>query len=262
MPKRSVVAILIGALTIGAGTAEAQWTDPRLIGGQVGFSVAITFVGKLVVGHRSWKQALREAILQGSAAGLVAHLGYTTAGRNPKLALVGKALAQKSGLMMDHSIHGEPVFDLGLISEWALTHSFIHFRTTGGPRLEIDVVNAAVGAYFLSAEGYDLDGRRSLYSGSLVFRNLNPPLTTRGWAAPGVIWLDSPNYDDRQIFGHELIHTLQFERGAGIYDLHRSYFRFNLLSFSTAVPALMGGWPEHERRWREREADLYSGRKK
>jgi hypothetical protein len=261
MGRGKVVTVLVAALTLEAASLQAQWRDPKLIAGQLGFGVAVSFVGKLIGGYRSWKQALRESLIEGSTAGVVAHIGYATAGRNPELALVGKALVQKSGLMIDRSIHGQPVFDRSFFTEWALTHGFVHFRLQERPAVEIDVLNAALAAYFLSRDGYAFDGRRTLYSGSLVFRNLEPPPGTRGWAAPGVIWLGAANYDNREVFGHEIVHSLQFERGAAIYDLHRGFFRLNVLSFSTAVPALLNGWPEHDRRWHEREADLYAGRR-
>jgi hypothetical protein len=168
---------------------------------------------------------------------------------------VGKALVQKSGLMIDRSIHGQPVFDRSFFTEWALTHGFVHFRLQERPAVEIDVLNAALAAYFLSRDGYAFDGRRSLYSGSLVFRNLEPPPGTRGWAAPGVIWLGAANCDNREVFGHEIVHSLQFERGAAIYDLHRGFFRLNVLSFSTAVPALLNGWPATPAAWGGWRAD-------
>jgi hypothetical protein len=244
-----------------ASAADAQWADPRLVAGQVAFGVGVSFFGKVLVKHRPAGAALKEALREGAASGLLAHAGYCIAGSEPRLALAGKALAQKSSLMMRRSIQSEAVFDQTLVSEWALTHSFLYFRFDGRPHLEVDVINAAGSAYFLLSRPYELDARRSLWSGTLWFRNPAPPADTRGLAAPGVIWVAASHYQDQTVLGHEIVHSLQSERGAGIYDWHYKGLRFNFLAFAEGVPALLSGWPEHDRRWHEREADLYAGRK-
>ncbi|MFQ5792732.1 MAG: hypothetical protein ACE5JI_19855, partial [Acidobacteriota bacterium] len=202
-----------GVLT---GVAGAQCKDPRLVAGQVGFNVAASFMGKVLLRHKPVGRALREALSDGVASGIVAHAGYCIAGGDPSMALVGKALAQKSTLMTRRSIEARPVFDRSLYSEWVLTYSFVHFRWQGSPRVEIDAVNSAVSAYYLVSDGYHLDGKRSLYSGSLVFRNDRPPRDIRGFYAPGVIWIDRSRYEDRTVLGHELVHSLQAERGSAI----------------------------------------------
>jgi len=261
MGTRGAVGWLVGVGILMASAAEAQWADPRLVAGQVAFGVGASFFGKVLFKHRPAGAALKEALAEGAASGLVAHAGYCIAGKNPRLALVGKALAQKSSLMTRRSVSDREVFDRSLVSEWALTHSFLYFRFDGKPHLEVDVINAAGSVYFLTRKGYDLDPGRSLRTGTLVFKNPNAPLDTRGLAAPGIIWIAGRHYDDRSVLGHEIIHSLQSERGAGIYDWHYKGMRFNFLAFAEGVPALLSGWPEHDRRWHEREADLYAGRK-
>jgi hypothetical protein len=245
---------------VSAGAAEAQWTDPKLIAGQVGFNVAVSFFGKLVLGHESPGSALKQALLEGSASGAMAHAGYCIAGTKPELALVGKALAQKSTLTTRRSMSGQPVFDESLWQHWEITHSFIHLELRGSPRVRIDAVNAAFALYYLGhGEPYHLDGKRSLLSGSLVFTNDAPPGRLRGYSVPGVIWIDDSRDDAPVIWGHEVVHTLQIERGAAISDWRVGTFRINWLSFASGVPALLAGWPEHDRRLHEREADGYSG---
>lgn len=254
--------VLVTALSFVGRTAEAEWRDPRLIASQVAFGVGASFFGKVFLKHRPLRAALKESLLPGVAAGLVAHAGYSVAGREPKLALVGKTLAQKSTLVTRRAIDGEPFFDGSLYSDWALTHSMFYLRLERGkPRVELDVLNAVVSAYYLSSPQYTFDARRSLYAGSLVFKNASPDRYTHGFATPGAIWLSPESYDDPQVFGHELVHTLQIERGAGFYDWHAKGLRFNLLAFTSGVPAFLRGWPEHDHRWHEREADLYAGRK-
>lgn len=261
MGTRGVVGWLVGVGFFMASAANAQWADPRLVAGQVAFGVGASFFGKVLFKHRPAGAAFREALREGTASGLVAHAGYCIAGTRPRLALVGKALAQKSSLMARRSIAGREVFDQSLFSEWALTHSFLYFRFDGKPHLEVDAINIAGSAYFLASDRYDLDPARSLWSGSLVFKSLRPPADTRGLAAPGILWIAATHYDDRSILGHEIVHSLQAERGAGIYDWHYKGFRFNFLAFAEGVPALVSGWPDHDRRWHEREADLYAGRR-
>lgn len=251
--------LLVGAFPT---KAAAQWTDPKLIAGQVGFGIAASFFGKLLIAHESPGDALKEALVEGSAWGMVAHSGYTIAGQHTDLALVGKALAQKSALMGHRSIRGEPVFDQSLYSHWAITHSFVYFELRGKkPHVEIDAVNAGFSAYYLLADSYDLDVRRTLTGGSLVFLSQNPPPKQRGFYVPGVIWIDARRVRNNSIFAHELIHSLQAERGSTFADWHYQGFRFNLLAFANGAPALLEGWPDHQKRPHEREANLYAGRK-
>jgi hypothetical protein len=241
--------------------AEAQWADPRLVAGQVGFGIVTSFFGKLIFAHESPGEAFKQALVEGAAWGMVAHSGYCVAGGNPHLALVGKTLAQKSALMGRRSIHGEPVFDRSLYSHWQLTHSFVYFEFNGTPRVEIDAINASFATYYLLSDGYHLDPGRSLYGGSLVFHNDRPPEHIRGFFVPGAIWLaDTEDYDE-SVFAHELIHSLQAERGSTFADLHAKGFRFNFLVLTSGAPALLDGWPDHDQRLHEREADRYAGRK-
>ena len=65
---------------------------------------------------------------------------------------------------------------------------------------------------------------------------------------------------DPRILRHELIHALQAERGAAVYDWHGVGLRFNPLTFASGVPAFLEGWPNHDRRLHEREAHWYSDR--
>jgi hypothetical protein len=253
--------IVLLAVCAFPNTASAQWTDTRLIAGQVGFGIASSFFGKLLLAHESPGQAFKEALTEGTASGMVAHAGYAIAGSHTELALVGKTLAQKATLMGRQSIHGEPVFDSSLYTHWVITHSFIYLEFKGAPRVEVDAVNAAFSAYYLLADPYQFDLRRSLYGGSLVFRNPSPDPGLRGFFVPGVIWLDAQRLRNKSIFGHELIHSLQAERGATFADWHYKGFRFNLLAFANGAPALLEGWPDHQRRPHEREANLYAGRK-
>lgn len=250
--------LLVGAFPT---KAAAQWADPKLIAGQVGFGIAASFFGKLLIAHESPGDALKQALVEGSAWGMVAHSGYTVAGKYTELALVGKALAQKSTLMGNRSIRGEPVFDRSLYSHWALTHSFVYLELEGTkPSVEIDAVNAGFSAYYLLANSYELDVRRTLYGGSLVFRNHDPAPRQRGFYVPGVIWIDAKRVRNDSIFAHEIIHSLQAERGSTIADWHHKGFRFNLLAFANGAPALLEGWPDHQKRPHEREANLYAGR--
>ena len=149
--------VLFFLLGVFPNTAAAQWADPKLIAGQVGFGIAASFFGKLLIAHESPGEAIKEALVEGSAWGMVAHSGYTITGQHTELALVGKALAQKSTLMGHRSIRGEPVFDKSLYSHWAITHSFIYFEFKGKPLVEIDAVNAGFSAYYLLADPYELD---------------------------------------------------------------------------------------------------------
>ena len=256
--KLLVVFFLVGG--VYPNKAAAQWTDPKLIAGQVGFGIAASFFGKLLIAHKSPGEALKEAVVEGPTWGLVAHSGYTIAGKHTDLALLGKTLAQKSALMGNRSLRGEPVFDESLYSHWAITHSFLYFEFRDRPHFEIDAVNAGFAAYYLVADAYELDLRRTLYGGSLVFRNYAPAIGQRGFYVPGVIWIDASRLEDDSIFAHELIHSLQAERGATIADWHYRGFRLNLLAFANGAPALLEGWPDHRKRPHEREANLYAGR--
>ena len=100
--------------------AVAQWTDPGLVASQVGFGIATSFLGKLLIARKPAGDAFKEALVEGSAWGMVAHTGYYVAGKNTKLALVGKTIAQKSTLM-GHRVHPrrtglrqEPLLPLGI----------------------------------------------------------------------------------------------------------------------------------------------------
>jgi hypothetical protein len=252
--------ILVAIFFIGARTAHAQWKDPRLIAGQVAFNFAVSFIGKLVHDHQPPGKALKLALIEGTASGLVAHTGYCLTGKEPHFALVGKTLAQKSSLMTRRSMEAKPVFDKTLYSHWQLTHSFIHFKFDDSAHFEIDVLNAAATTFYVFSDGYDFDLSRTLYTGSVLFRRENSLKHIRGYSVPGVVWLDTDWYDDQEILGHELIHTLQFERGSAIADWHYKGMRFNFLALASGFPALLKGWPEHDNRLHEREADLYVGR--
>mgnify|MGYP001064567409 CR=1 FL=1 len=242
--------------------AAAQWADPKLILGQVGFNVAVSFFGKLILQRESPGQAFKKALAEGSAAGLMAHAGYTIAGQHPSWALAGKTLAQKSTLTTRRSMRGLPVFDKTLYQHWELTHSFIHFKFDGAPRVELDVINAAFSTYYmLAGDPYSFDAKRTLLTGSLVFLNHDPPPRLRGFYVPGAIWIDATKSEDdrREVLGHELIHSLQAERGAAIREWHHERLRFNWLVFASGVPAFFAGWPDHDARWHEREANAYPG---
>jgi hypothetical protein len=155
---------------------------------------------------------------------------------------------------------GRPVFNRSFLTHWHLTHAFVHVRFEESPRVELDILNAAGGVYFLASSGYEFDFGRTLYSGSLFFRRRDGLYNIRGYTVPGVIWIRENSYDDPTVMGHELVHTLQNERGAAIADWHFKGLRFNLLALAPGVPALLEGWPEHDDRLHEREADAYSGR--
>ncbi|MGH9321023.1 MAG: hypothetical protein ACRD21_27825, partial [Vicinamibacteria bacterium] len=220
---------------------------------------AVSFVGKLL--HKeSPKRALREALQAGILAGGLAHVGYCIAGRNPEWALAGKALAQKASLTTRRSLDGLPVFDGSLATNWELTYAMVHFKWDGKPHLELDAINAAfAGYYFAKGEPYSFDAKRTLLSGSMVFQNHNPPPGLLGFYVPGVVWIDSSRVEDRSIWGHELVHSFQAERGTAIHDWNVGPLRFNWLVFASGVPALLAGWPDHDQRLHELEADGYSG---
>jgi hypothetical protein len=259
MGSRLGVAALLAAAALSPSPAEAQWTDPKLIAGQVGFHVAVSFVGKLIH-HQPPGQAIREALRDGALAGGIAHTGYCIAGQSPEWGLAAKALAQKANVITRRSSDGLPVFDSSLLTHWELTHSFVHFEWNGKPRVEIDAINAAFSTYYIAAgDPYRFDLERTLLSGSLVFQNTNPPPGLLGYYVPGVLWIDRSRIDERRIWGHELVHSLQAERGAAIRDWHLGPLRFNWLVFASGAPALLAGWPEHDTRLHEIEADRYSG---
>ncbi len=259
MGRRFGVAVVGASLFWPLTAAEAQWNDPKLIAGQVAFHTAVSFVGRLFQ-HQPPGRAIREALKSGALAGGLSHAGYCIAGRNPDWALAGKAMAQKGSLITRRSVDGLPVFDRSLATHWEITHSFVHFEWNGKPKVEVDAINAAFSAYYLaSGDPYELDFHRTLLSGSLVFRNHEPPPRLLGYYVPGVIWIDAESFDDRRVWGHELVHSLQAERGAAIRDWHYGPVRFNWLVLASGVPALLAGWPEHDRRLHEREADGYAG---
>jgi hypothetical protein len=252
------VGALLACLLAPATVAEAQWNDPKLIAGQVAFHTAVSFVAKLIH-HEPPGRAIREALESGTLAGGLSHAGYCIAGRNPEWALVGKALAQKGSLTTRRSVDGLPVFDRSLATHWEITHSFVHFEWNGKPHVEIDAINAAFSAYYLAAgEPYEFDAKRTLLSGSLVFRNHAPPPRLLGYYVPGVVWIDSERLDDQHVWGHELVHSLQAERGSAIRDWRYGPLRFNWLVLTSGVPALFAGWPDHDRRLHELEAEGYS----
>jgi hypothetical protein len=259
MERRFGVAALLVTLVTPAAAAHAQWADPKLIAGQVAFHTAVSFVFKLIH-HEPPGRALRESLKSGALAGGLSHAGYCIAGEKPEWALVGKALAQKGALTTRRSVGGLPVFDRSLATHWELTHSFVHFEWNGKPQVEIDAINAAFSAYYLaSGEPYKFDSKRTLLSGSLVFQNQSPPPGLLGYYVPGVIWLDAQRLDDDRIWSHELVHSLQAERGSAIREWRYGPLRLNWLVLASGVPALLAGWPDHDRRLHELEADGYSG---
>lgn len=257
--RQWICALWLGCFLF-ARAGEAQWRDPKLVAGQVGFNIVVSFVGKMVVHHEPPGRAIKAALEEGTVSGLIAHTGYTVAARNPDLALVGKLLAQKSSSMTRRSMRGLPVFDETLYTHWELTHSFVHFAWDGSPHVQVDAINAAFSAYYLLSPGsYSFDARRSLTSGSLVFLNHDAPAGLRGFYVPGVIWIDASRNDTRWVLSHEIIHSLQAERGTAIKEWHYNNIRFNWLVFSSGVPAFLAGWPEHDNRWHEVEANDYAG---
>lgn len=256
---RTRIVVLGLALGVLARPLEAQWRDPRLLAGQVGFHVAASFFGKWLLHDEPPGRAIRRALVEGAASGLVAHTGYAIAGRHPHAALLGKTLAQKSTLMTRRSIESDDVLGRSLYTEWALTHGLVHVEWSGKARVELDLINAAVSTYYLFADDFDFDMGRTLYSGSLFFRNVGAAGAVRGFYAPGVIWVRDGE-DDPSVLGHEIVHSLQAERGAAVAEASFWKLRVNFLVLSTGAPALLEGWPEHDRRLHEREADRYSGR--
>jgi hypothetical protein len=264
-PTRALLSspLLLAALLLALPTrASAQWKDPKLIAGQVGFHVAVSFFGKLVLGHEPAGQALKKALIEGSAAGALSHAGYSLAGSDVRWMLAGKALTQKAGLTTRRSMNGEPVFDRSLATHWELTHSFVHVEWKESPRASIDVLNAAFSAYYLASPDHDLDPGLSLATGSLTFRHRDPPERLLGFYVPGAIWFDETRNEGNGTLRHEIIHSLQAERGSAIDDLRfgpHGMFRLNYLAFASGVPALLAGWPAHDDRVHEFEADAYSG---
>lgn len=260
MGSRQWICGLCLGLFLLARVGETQWRDPKLIAGQVGFNIAVSFVGKMIVHHEPPGRALKQAVKEGSVSGLLAHTGYSITGRNPSYALVGKLLAQKSSLTTRRSIHGLPVFDETLYSHWELTHSFVHFKWDGSLHVELDAINAAFTTYYLfSPDQYSFEARRTLLSGSMVFVNHAPPPGLRGYYVPGVVWIDASRNDAQWVLSHELVHSLQSERGSAIKEWHYNNIRFNWLVFASGVPAFLAGWPEHDTRWHEVEANKYAG---
>jgi hypothetical protein len=256
--KRTLV-ILVCCSTF-TRAAQAQWRDPTLIASQVGFNIAASWIGKMIFGHQSPGTALKQAFKEGTVSGLVAHTGYAIAGTNPDLALVGKALVQKSSLTTRRSMRGLPVFDRSLYSHWELTHSFVHFKWDGAPHFQVDAINAAFTVhYLLAGDQYDLDAKRTLMSGSFVFVNHEPPRGIRGFYMPGNIWIGADRDDYQAVLAHELIHSFQVERGSALSELQFKNIRINWLAFASGVPAVVSGWPAHDTRPHEREADRYVG---
>ncbi len=256
--RRNIAVAFSFSLLLGRA-ADAQWNDPKLVLGQVGFNVAVSFVGKMVIGHVPPGPALKQALKEGAVSGLVAHAGYSISGHHPRWALAGKALAQKSVGMTRRSVRDVPVLDQSLLTHWELTHSFIHFKWDGAPHAQIDVVNLAFSTYFaFGPDHYDFDLGRTLTSGSLVFRNFAAPSHLRGMYVPGALWVDAFDDDIPNVLSHEIIHSFQAERGSALKQWERGVFRFNWLVFASGVPALLSGWPEHGARWHELEADGYA----
>lgn len=260
MPKRAVVVMLL-TLVLRALPAHAQWTDPKLVASQMGVHVTASFLGKLVFGHEPPGRALREALREGAAAGVMAHAGYCMTGRDVRLALPGKLLVQKASLVTRRSIEGRPVFDDSLYSDWVLTHSLFHLRYVDHrASAELDLVNTAFAVGYLFADDFELKPRQTLLSGSLVFENHAPPPGINGFHVPGVIWIDAAQSADEGILRHELIHGLQAERGSAVFDWRGEGLRLNPLAFASGVPAFLEGWPNHQRRLHEREAHWYTDR--
>jgi hypothetical protein len=260
MGRRQWICGVSLGLFLFARAGDAQWRDPKLIAGQMGFNIAVSFVGKMLVHHETPGRAFKQALKEGTVSGLMAHAGYTIAGQNPSYALVGKILVQKSSLTTRRSIRGLPVFNETLYSHWELTHSFVHFKWDGSAHVELDAINAAFTAYYLfSPDQYDFDLRRSLLSGSVVLLNRDPPSGLRGYYVPGVIWIDASRDDAESVLSHEIIHSFQSERGSAIKEWHYNNIRFNWLVFASGVPAFLAGWPEHDTRLHEIEANKYAG---
>lgn len=242
-----------------ARPVNAQWRDPKLIASQLGFNIAASWIGKMILGHESSGTAFKQALGEGTFSGAIAHAGYSIAGQNPDLALVGKALVQKSSLTTHRSIQGLPVFDGSLYSHWELTHSFIHFEWDGAPHVQVDAINVAFGMrYLLGGDHFELDAKRTILSGSLVFLNHGPPGEFRGWYDPGVIWIRADREDDQKVLAHEVIHSFQAERGSSISEWQFKNVRINWLVGASSVPAVLSGWPSHDSRPHEREADAYA----
>jgi hypothetical protein len=154
------------------------------------------------------------------------------------------------------------VFDETFYTHWELSHSFVHLKWDGSPHVELDAINAAfTGYYFLSPDQYKFDAKRTLLSGSVVFQNQAPPPGLLGYYVPGVIWIDATRENPQWILSHEVIHSLQAERGSAIKEWHYDKVRFNWLVFASGVPAVLAGWPEHDTRWHENEAKKYTGPK-
>lgn len=256
---RLVWALCISCL-LSAGRAEAQWADAKLIASQVGFNVAVSFFGKLIVGHEPAGRAFKQALKEGAVSGAIAHTGYSIVGTNANLALLGKALAQKSALTTRRSANGLPVFDQTLYRHWEITHSFVHLKITDEPEVQIDLINAVFSAYYLSqSDQYKLNQKQSLLGGSLVFHNRQAPPNLRGYFAPGIIWVDPNRNENNLTLRHELVHSLQGERGSSINEWNVESTRINWLVFTSGVPAILAGWPQHDDRLHEVEADRYSG---
>lgn len=260
MRERTVVVTLL-TVVLQAQAVRAQWTDTKLVAGQMGFHITVSFLGKLVFTDEPAGEALREALREGAAAGALAHAGYCLTGRDIRLALPGKLLVQKANLLTRRSVEGRPVFDDSLYSDWVITHSLLHLGYVDHqPRVALDVVNAAFAAHYAFAEGFDLNAGRTLLTGSFVFENRRPPAGVDGYYVPGVIWVDAEQAEDESILRHELIHALQAERGAALYDWQGEGLRLNPLTFASGVPAFLEGWPQHDARLHEREAHWYTDR--
>ncbi len=71
--RKKLLVVFFLLLGVFPNTAAAQWADPKLIAGQVGFGIAASFFGKLLIAHESPGEALKEALVEGSAWGMVAH---------------------------------------------------------------------------------------------------------------------------------------------------------------------------------------------
>ena len=229
-----------------ARAGEAQWRDPKLIAGQVGFNIAISFVGKMVVHHESPKRAFKQALKEGTVSGLMAHGGYSIAAQNPNLALVGQSACTEVELddtPFDPRLSGFRRISVHQLGVDALVRP-LQVGRLAAPRARRH--QRRVLRYYVFSDQYTFDTKRTLTSGSLVFLNRDPPPGLRGYYVLGVIWIDATRDDAQWVLSHEIVHSLQAERGSAIKEWHHENIRFNWLVFASGVPAMLAGWPEHD----------------